>query len=667
MPPSVLAPLLRLWSSAYLGCAAFLLIGLFPSALLSAELLAELAWLALLGSVPTTLVLGSALRASQAPRLIVVAVAAAIAGLGLAAGSEHADFLLSGPRWAVHPQRALLQIAITALLGLLGAGGWLWLVAGARTQGCVKRAVWAFVSSVGAVLLSVAIGRFRAYDYTLAQAVFPGGVLCAGSIHMFRGSSARYGWAAPGVAVFFALFGAGSRLSSDWISTGERQVIEESRAGALVTLYVLPHADDEEQWTDGNLDCPPAGRVVEHSPIRMPASERRNVIVISVDALRKDAVGAEKSGKPVTAELSRLQERGISFENATTTYPATFFAVGSAFTGLSPAEIYLSPTIPETIFTRARKYVDRELVILPDDYWFRIPIVHDFLAPEADTSFVRSDAEATRALVRELKASRAKGESVMAWVHYYSPHSPYQSHPSFSFGTGRKNAYLSEVAYFDRQLGRLMEYLERDGWLDDTLVVFFSDHGEALGEKSYFGHHVYLNGWMVDVPLVLWHASLEPSKPRVGVSLADVAPTILHFLGIPRPADLPARSLFTLEPDAKGRASYSEAFPVRGDALFDSFRLTAREATIRARLRGIRVASEGYEPKGAITRDDQRLIHHRGAGATLLYDRAPDGSETPVGATEAPERSELLLSELERWEHDQLERIQCRLRLNEEP
>jgi arylsulfatase A-like enzyme len=172
---------------------------------------------------------------------------------------------------------------------------------------------------------------------------------------------------------------------------------------------------------------------------------------------------------------------------------------------------------------------------------------------------------------------------------------------------------------------------------------------------------------MVDVPLVLWHASLEPSRPRVGVSLADVAPTILHFLGIPRPADLPARSLFTLEPDAKGRASYSEAFPVRGDALFDSFRLTAREATIRARLRGIRVASEGYEPKGAITLDDQRLIHHRGAGATLLYDRARDGSETRVGAIQTPERSGLLLSELERWEHDQLERIQCRLRLNEEP
>jgi arylsulfatase A-like enzyme len=236
------------------------------------------------------------------------------------------------------------------------------------------------------------------------------------------------------------------------------------------------------------------------------------------------------------------------------------------------------------------------------------------------------------------------------------------------FGRGHKNAYLSEIHNFDRQLGLLMQYLRNDGWLEDTLVVFFSDHGEAMGENNYYGHHVYLNGWMIDVPLVLWHASLPPARPRVGVSLADVAPTILHFLGLPQPSDIAAQSLFTLNPDATNRATFSEAFPVRGEAMFDRFRMRELDDdAIRARLESIRTMSKGYEPKGAITRDDQRLIHHRGADLTMVYERAGDGRETPVTGEEERERSKLLRTELERWERDQLERIQCRLRVNAQP
>jgi len=668
VPRSKLAPLLTLWSSAYLGCVAFSLVGLLPHAPMSLGLVAQLAWLALIGSIPTSLVLGSALSAARTSRAVVVAVATAIAALGLAASWEHTDFLLSGPHWALHPRRGMLQAALAAGLGLLGATGWLWLVAAARLDGRGRRAMWTLATIVGVALLTVAVGRYRAYDYTMAQAVLPGGILSAGVIQLLCGDRLRLAKLALVLAIILALLSAGSRMNADWVTTGEREVIAHSRAGGLVTLYVLPHWGTEERWSDGDPECPPLRPVLEQSPLRIPARERRNVIVVTVDALRRDVVGATERGMSVTPALSRLAERGISFENATTTYPATLFALGSAFTGLTPAELYLSPAMPETIFTRARTRVDRQLVILPDVSWFRLPIVQAFLAPGAETSFARSDAAATAILVDELKSAKESGDSVMAWIHYYAPHDPYQAHPSFAFGKGRKNAYLSEVAYFDQQLGNLMAYLEDDAWLDDTLVVFFSDHGEALGEKAYFGHHVYLDGWMVDVPLVLWHSGFEPSHPRVGVSLADVAPTVLHFLGIPQPADLPAQSLLTLEPNATGRASFSEAFPVRGKELFDSFRLPALDdATIRSRLRAIRIRSKGYEPKGAITLDDQRLIHHRSAGASLLYDRAPDGRETPAASAEATERSELLRSELERWESDQLQRIRCRLRLNAQP
>jgi arylsulfatase A-like enzyme len=300
--------------------------------------------------------------------------------------------------------------------------------------------------------------------------------------------------------------------------------------------------------------------------------------------------------------------------------------------------------------------------------WFHLPIVGQFLAPGVETEFAPGDTAATDALIDHLREARDDGATMMAWLHLYSPHDPYVPQSEFPFGNGKRNAYLSEVAYFDRELGRLMQYLDDEHWLEDTLVIFFSDHGEALGEGAYWGHHVYLDAWMIDVPLMLWHSDLRPTQPSVGVSLADVAPTVLHFLGLPLPGDIAAQSLLALDPTQAGRATFSEAFPVRGRQLFESFRLPALDdQTIRARLRSIRQSSEGYEPKGAITRDQYRLIHHRGADAVIFYDHGLDPNERSSQGAGSPEFAELLRSELERWEQEQLRRIRCRLQLSADP
>jgi hypothetical protein len=658
--------MLTLWASACLGCAVFLLAGLLPQTPISIALLGQLFWLALVGSVPTTLVLGAASRIAHAPRAAIGASAAAVLMFGLALGWEHTDFLLSGPQWMFHPQRRLARIVMVSAVGLLGAGGWVWLILGARTGRGRRLAAWIASSLFAVGLLMTVTARYRAYDYSMAQLVFPAGVLSGAIVYVLVRES-RHWPIVVGAAAACALFGAGSRFEPTWVTTGQREVIAHSRAAALTTLYVLPHFSREETWSIAGKACPEPRAIVEQSPIGIEPDERRNVIIITVDALRKDAVGMEIGGRPVTPELTRLAKSGVSFTRATSTYPATLFAVGSAFTGLSPAELYLSPALPDTIFTRSRAHVDRQLAVLPDVSWFRLPIVEQFLTSGAEIAFAPTDDAATDALITRLQAARADDASVMAWVHYYAPHDPYQVHRNSQFGRGKKNAYLSEVAHFDRELGRLMQYLSEDGWLEDTLVIFFSDHGEALGEKSYWGHHVYLNGWMIDVPLVLWHAKLAASEPRVGVSLADVAPTVLHFLGLPIPSNIPAQSLFTLDPNLPNRASFSEAFPVRGRELFDSFRLPAfDDASIRARLRSIRVASKGYEPKGAITRGRYRLIHHRGANTTLFYDHQTDPGEALDEGASTPEARELLRGELERWEQEQLRRIECRLQLTEE-
>lgn len=663
MPGRSLAPVLTLWASAYLGCALFLVVGLLPQGSVSIELLGQFSWLALIGSVPTTLVLGAASRVSEGPRAVIVASAVAVITFTAAVGWEHTDFLFSGPHWVLHPRRSMARIATVSALGLLGAAGWFWLVVGSRVQTGLRTVAWIALTALWVALLTAAIVRYRAYDYSMAQLVFPAGLLCSAMVHLLVRKSSHWPLVL-GTAAACLLYGVGSRFDPALVATGQREVIAQSRAGALATLYVLPHFGDQQDWAADGSACRDPKPVVEDAPIGIEPEGRRNVIVITVDALRKDIVGIEVEGRPVTPELSRLAEAGVSFANATSTYPATLFAVGSAFTGLSPAELYLSPSLPDTIFTRSRAHVDQQLAVLPNVGWFRLPIVEQFLAPGVETAFAPTDSAATDALISRLRTARDRDSSVMAWIHYYSPHDPYRAHRAFPFGRGKRNAYLSEVAYFDRELGRLMQYLHRDGWLEDTLVVFFSDHGEALGERSYWGHHVYLDGWMVDIPLVLWHSKLSPAEPHVGVSLADVGPTVLHFLGLPVPSDIAAQSLFTLDPNQPNRPSFSEAFPVRGRELFDSFRLPALDdATIHARLRSIRVASRGYEPKAAITLDHQRLIHHRSANTTLFYDHQTDPEERVHHRTSSQEGSELLQSELERWEQEQIRRIQCRLQL----
>lgn len=649
-----LAPWLRCWSASLLGCASILAVDLLPEASLSWPLLGQLAWLALLGSIPTTLVLASADRAARESRSVVWLVAAVILLLGVALSWSHTDFLLAGPRWAMHSGRPFLRVAMALALGALGAAGWWWLVVTTRAENGRAAVLTGFATVAIVSVCIVATRRYRAYDFTAAQLVFPCGALAAGFINGLLARDLRLSRASVALSAALALAAAGSRTNATWTAIGEREMLAHSRAGTLVSLYVLPHVGAERSWSAGDHQCDAPRRFVESGPLPMPNEQRRNVIVISVDALRRDVVGALVAEKEVTPELSRYARAGISFARATTTYPATLFAIGSAFTGLSPAELYLSPSLPDTIFTLSRAHVDRQLVVLPEVGWFRLPIVRELLAPDVEAHYAMSDASATRALIAELDAARAADESVMAWIHYYAPHDPYGSHSSGRFGKGRKNAYLGDVAYFDAQLGALMRHLESSRWLDDTLVIFFSDHGEALGEDGYFGHHVYLDGWMIDVPLVIWHAALDPAEPTVGVSVADIAPTILHFLGIPQSSGLRSQSLFTLDPDAVGRATFSEAFPVRGRELFETFRLRSLDdETLHDRLRSIRVSSKGYEPKGAVRKDDERLIHHRSAGR---------GFVEPTTADEAA-----LREELDRWEADQLDRIQCGLRVTAPP
>jgi arylsulfatase len=109
--------------------------------------------------------------------------------------------------------------------------------------------------------------------------------------------------------------------------------------------------------------------------------------------------------------------------------------------------------------------------------------------------------------------------------------------------------YIKEVEFVDGYIGELMSELKARGLYDDTLVIFTSDHGEALGERKMIGHVQNLHDEMIHVPLVIKPPAGHPatgSLRAVRQSLtphADLVPTILEIVGLPGLPDQRGTSL----------------------------------------------------------------------------------------------------------------------------
>lgn len=106
--------------------------------------------------------------------------------------------------------------------------------------------------------------------------------------------------------------------------------------------------------------------------------------------------------------------------------------------------------------------------------------------------------------------------------------------------------YAANVTMIDNKVGQIMQVLDERGYLDNALVIFTSDHGDALGD------HGHIQKWTmydcsVRVPLIVWSRSMvAPRRNDSLVQLIDIAPTLLESAGVPVPASFEARSLWPI-------------------------------------------------------------------------------------------------------------------------
>lgn len=106
-----------------------------------------------------------------------------------------------------------------------------------------------------------------------------------------------------------------------------------------------------------------------------------------------------------------------------------------------------------------------------------------------------------------------------------------------------RQAYYGSVSFIDEQIGRIIGALERRGWLDNTLVVYTSDHGDMTGD-----HHLWRKSYAYEpsarVPMLMRGPGVPAGKvSEVPVELRDILPTFLDVAGAEIPAQVDGRSL----------------------------------------------------------------------------------------------------------------------------
>jgi arylsulfatase A-like enzyme/Tfp pilus assembly protein PilF len=297
-----------------------------------------------------------------------------------------------------------------------------------------------------------------------------------------------------------------------------------------------------------------------------PKPTARNLVLITIDTLRADHVGAYGWSRAQTATLDGLAKNGALFERAYAAAPITLPSHATLFTGRYPPGhgardngLRVSQEVP-TIATElhARGFATAAFVAaFPLDHQFglnrgfdvygdRLPRAADGRpANERPAADVVNDAIAwlrtpgPKGPGLQPKGSGPQGVSSAAspqspapfflWVHLFEPHAPYGDPSSSRPALDR---YDEEIATADREAGRLITALGSTA--ANTLIVAAGDHGEAFGEHGEYAHSIFVYDTTLRVPLLMAGPGI-PAGTRVAdaVTLADVAPTVMRILGAP--------------------------------------------------------------------------------------------------------------------------------------
>ncbi|MDJ0848737.1 MAG: sulfatase [Myxococcota bacterium] len=307
----------------------------------------------------------------------------------------------------------------------------------------------------------------------------------------------------------------------------------------------------------------------------------RHVVLVTVDTLRPDRLGAYGYAAARTPEIDALAARSLRYERAYAHSSLTLPSVTSILTGRVPGRHGLvsnAGTLRASVDTlastlRAAGFRTAGFVgswVLRSESGLDRGFEHytqSYRTAEKNRDRQENPADFLTNDALVWVADREPGERLFLWIHYQEPHGPYTpldfeapapdpgeaelprtgtnsgmgGIPNYQWlGHGRLSEYQArydaEIAEMDRHIGRLLEGLRKRGVLDEAALVFTADHGEAFGEDGlYCAHGEGLGEVLLHVPLLLHLPATRSGVRSDRVALADVAPTVLGLAGVASP------------------------------------------------------------------------------------------------------------------------------------
>jgi choline-sulfatase len=327
------------------------------------------------------------------------------------------------------------------------------------------------------------------------------------------------------------------------------------------------------------------------------AGNRLNVLLITIDTLRPDHLGAYGYKRKTSPRIDALAREGAVFEEAYTYWPKTRGSFVAMLTGrrasqtgyskAHPMLLGMNPTLAGVL--KAAGYataatVDNPNVAKAFGYAKGFDSYRETWEEAALTTEMARAAAITEDGMRALAAARP-GQAFLLWLHYVNPHAPYTPPAPFDTafldedakggrrlevvpgdhggipkkwavaGQDRLGYYVAqydgEIAAVDHEVGRVLDALHNSAVKDQTLVIVTSDHGESLGEHDYFfDHGENLFDPSLRIPLVLAGPGVKTGhRSQVFASTLDLVPTVLDAVKVSYPPELGGESLW---PAAQG-------------------------------------------------------------------------------------------------------------------
>jgi arylsulfatase A-like enzyme len=388
-------------------------------------------------------------------------------------------------------------------------------------------------------------------------------------------------WLVPALAALFAggfvaLLAAGDRAAATLVARG---AWSPWLVAGLQRASDFDH-DGYSSWLGGG-DCAPFDAAINPGAAEQPGdgvdnnciggdggkawSPRRptwgaaahgspnlNVVIVTIETLRRDHASFVGSLRDTTPNLRKLSRESLVFEHLYSAAPLTRLSVASLFSSFTPSEIDWLPQDPARHMRRIGPSTPWLPELLRARGYETIAVLTNFSAftPQEDAGFERGFQHYDISTRLEYRGGTMSGfpaaEQVdkalgylqqvkapfLLWLHLFEPHYRYEQPPDApQFGPDEQARYDAEIWHVDRQLGRLVQALRDGGMWDSTLLFVSGDHGEAFGEHDDRWHGSNLFDPQLTTAALLRVPGVSPKRVGAGVSLTDIAPTLLRVLG----------------------------------------------------------------------------------------------------------------------------------------